>query len=345
MRVRILLLAALLLPGALQAALVEGRVVSGESPLAGVRVEAHSTLDYSGPPVAVSGPSAADGSYRMDLPEGLYAFFARDADRGLFAFCGQNPVAVGGESVWVGLQAIPFRAPERRSYDNEYAGAVEGVVLFEGAPLEGAYLSLYLDVAEDLKGQGYRLSPPTGPDGRFAFDDLPESGYFLVARKRQGGGRVGPVREGDHLAVFGGNPLAVRAGESIRVVLEAVAKVRPASGAETLGRVTGNGFRGMVTDAAGKPVAGMHVFAYTDRVIGHQRPAALSAPTGPDGRFEVHLPEPGTYFVGARRDYGDSPAPGEPFGLYDATADHGLAIPPGTILEGIRIVVEPINLQ
>jgi hypothetical protein len=102
--------------------------------------------------------------------------------------------------------------------------------------------------------------------------------------------------------------------------------------------------RGKVTDPADKPVPGVHVFAYTDRVIGHQRPAALSPPTGEDGIFTVYIKEPGTYYIGAREHYGDSPAPGELFGMYEETADHGLSIEEGQQVKDLHLVVEPVDL-
>lgn len=342
---RAFLLLAVLLPASLSAATLEGRVVLGETPLSGIRVEAHRSLDFSGEPLAVSAASGADGSFRMELAPGHYALFARDRERGLFAFCGRNPVAVGEQPVWAGLQAVPTALAAAAPYDDEFSAAVEGRVLLDGRPLEGAYVYLYLDAADDLKGQGYRLSLPTGADGSFAFDGLPESRYYLVARKRADGGRVGPVLAGDHLAVYPGNPLQALAGQVARVELSAVQKAKDAAASETFIRDSGTVVRGVVTDASGRPAAGLHVFAYTDRVIGHQRPAALSPPTGADGAFAVHLKQAGTYFLGARQLYGDSPAPGELFGMYDDTADHGLEVAAGQALEGIKIVVEPIDLN
>jgi hypothetical protein len=188
------------------------------------------------------------------------------------------------------------------------------------------------------------MSAPTDADGYFAFDSLPESGYFLAARKRLDGQRVGPVREGDLYGIYPGNPLTARSGELARVTVHLAAKIKDAVEAETFGRGGGPELRGLVTDAQGRGVAGVHVFAYTDRVIGHQRPAALSTPTGPDGAFVVRLPAPGTYSVGARELYGDSPAPGELFGMYDDSADHGLTVKDGEKPGAITIVVEPIRL-
>lgn len=335
----------LMLANAAPAAWIEGRVVNDGEPHAGVVVGAWTTLDFNVPAVALAAPTADDGSFRLELPQGDYALFGWSADRSLFAFCGRNPVPLAGENVWAGLQVVAVDAPVTAAYDDPYSAAVEGRVLHQGQPLAGAYVSLYLDVADDLKGQGYRLSQPTGADGYFRFDGLPESSYFLVARARRSGERVGPVQEGDLFGVFSGNPLTAIAGSVQQVVLHAVAKQKDAAGSETFGRATGPVLRGTIVDHAGKGVAGIHVFAYVDRVIGHQRPAAISTPTGADGQFTVNLPAAGTYYVGAREAYGDSPAPGELFGMYEGSADHGMLLAEGETREGVRILVEPVSLD
>ncbi|PLY01685.1 MAG: hypothetical protein C0624_09915 [Desulfuromonas sp.] len=333
-----------LLPAAVHAGLVEGRLVFNGEPLAGVAVTAYRGYDLTAKPFAVSTPSDAEGRYRLELPEGVYALAARDLQRGLFAFCGFNPVQVGNEPLWAGLQAVAVHPETRRVYASDYAGSLSGVVRCQGKPLADAYVYLYLDANDDLKGQGYRISTPTGADGRFWFDELPESSYYLTARKRQQGERVGPVRAGDMLGVYAGNPVMVAAAEQTEVVIETVAKLGDDSRHETLGRQTDTLLSGRVVDAAGKPLAGLHVFAYTDRVIGHQRPAALSTPTGSDGRFELFFPAGGLYYVGARQGYGDSPAPGELFGMFEGQADHGLHIDKGEHREGVEIVATEIEL-
>lgn len=338
-----LLIVCLVMPSLLFAAVIEGRVVIGDQSLAGVLVTAHANLDFTSEPIAAAAASDSDGLYRMTLPPGTYALFGWTADRGRFAFCGRNPVNLT-DSAWVGLQSVPVATIATATYDDEYSAAIEGQVLHDGAPLEGAYVYLYLDVAEDLKGQGYRLSMPTGPDGYFRFDGLPESNYFLVARSRQNGQRVGPVVAGDFFGVYPGNPLTAMAGQVQQVKLHAVEKLKEAGDSETFGRATGPVLKGTVVDASGKGVAGVHVFAYVDRVIGHQRPAAISIPTSDDGSFVVNLPEPGTYYVGAREAYGDSPAPGELFGMYEESADHGLTLEMDQRLDDVRIVVEPVAI-
>jgi len=340
-----LLLFLFLCPTLATAGLLEGRVVHEGEPVAGLRVGIWSGLDFSGEPQRLTLVTAADGSFSLDLPAGDYALFIRDDQRQLFAFCGRNPVNVPAKGkVWAGLQVVRVAPQQSGAYDDDYSAGIEGVVLENGRPLAGALVSLYLDTAEGLKGQGYRISSPTAADGFFIFDDLPESSYFLVARKRAGGGRVGPVQAGDRYGVYPGNPVLARAGRLLTLQLPVVTKLKSAVEAETPILNARAVVRGLVQDPAGKPLPGLHVFAYTDRVIGHKRPAALSPPTGDDGLFELQLPAAGTYYIGARQHYGDSPAPGELFGMYDKTADHGLKVEAGAMVEQIRIEAEPIDL-
>lgn len=331
----------LLLSCSASAALIEGRVIDGDEPIAGMRVAAYASLDPSTAPLAISAPTGADGSYRLAVEAEHVALYASDPS-GRFAFCGRNPVALdAGAPVWAGLQLVAHTPPNATIYDDEYSAGLDGQVLFAGQPLADAVVYLYLDVGDDLKGQGYRRSLPTGADGYFAFDNLPESDYFLVARKRQSGAVLGPVREGDLLGVYPANPLHLQAGQKTELSFSLVPKL-PGSGSETPNRTSDILLRGEIVDEQGQPLAGLHLFAYRDRVIGHDRPAALSAVTGADGRFEVHFAEPGTYYVGARQFYGDSPAPGELFGMYEKTADHSLMVTAG--MEEIRIEVAPIDL-
>lgn len=344
---RCLLLIALALLALLQpaiAATVEGRVVQGDTPVTGVRVAAYADLDFTARPLAVAEPTDAEGLYRLELPAGGYAFYVVAPERKLFAFCGRNPVAVGAQPEWVGLQAVATTAAKTRAYDDAYSAAIEGRVTVAGQPVADAYVYLYVDAADALKGQGYRISPPTGEDGSFYFDGLPDVGYFLVARKRADGGRVGPVRAGDWLGIYPGNPLKTRAGEALEIELPLVQKLKSEASSETFAIPGGPQLTGRIVDTQGQPVAGVHAFAYRDRVIGHQRPETLSSPTAADGRFELNFAAGGTYFIGARQLYGDSPAPGELFGMYGGRADHGLEIIDGDNAE-VQIVVEPIDLQ
>lgn len=341
-----LLLCALFLgatPGV--AATIEGRTVRGEAAQAGMIVTAHRTVD-PGAPVLAQTVSDSDGLYRLDLPEGRYALFARQREAGLFAFFGRNPVEIRADRpLWAGLQAVPVIPPRSEPYDDPYTAALGGTLLLDGQPLAGAIVTLYLDTADDLKGQGYRMSLPTGVDGSFFFDGLPTAEYHLIARRHADGSRVGPVRDGDELALYPGNPLHLAAGKTTHVVLTAVRKIRETQGDAPFSRDQGLLLTGTIVDQKGTPQAGLHLFAYRDKVIGHKRPEAISPPTGSDGAFRIAFPTAGIYYIGAREKYGDSPAPGELFGMYETSADHGLEISNQKPNTPVRIVVEPVDLQ
>ncbi len=327
------------------AATIEGRVVRGEDPMPGMQVRAYSDLNPARAPLGEAVLTDQQGLFTLDLAPGFVALYATSADGRYFAFCGRNPLQARPEQkLWAGLQAVAVTPPVFSNYDDEYTAGLEGVVTFNNKPVPGAYVSLYLDVAEDLKGQGYRISAPTDDEGYFAFDGLPESSYFLVARKRHNGSRVGPLAEGDMLGVYAGNPLNLKAGKMTKVALPLVVRQpsqQQVTGPDRPGTIQ---LQGRVLDEEGRPLAGLYVFAYRNPVIGHQRPAAQSAQTAADGHFVISFQKAGVYYLGAREIYGDSPAPGELFGLYEGRADHGLQIRVGDNAD-IEIRVAPISLD
>lgn len=221
-------------------------------------------------------------------------------------------------------------------------GTLAGRVTWQGEAVEGVLVRLYLDAASDFRGMGYAAAPPTGADGRFSFDYLPESGYFLLARKRAGGGRAGPLGEGDLFGYYGGNPVAVTGGKSLDVEFEVVAKGREAPGADSRPRRSGTAITGRITDASGMAVPEAYAFAYAEEVMAHKKPAFISAPAGEDGRYVIYLSRGGTWYVGARSAYGDSPSKGEWYGRYDGSANHSVKVEDGRSLEGVDVVVERI---
>ncbi|WP_156826968.1 MSCRAMM family protein [Geopsychrobacter electrodiphilus] len=330
--------------GSVMATQVEGRVVLNEKPLASMQVQAYSDLDPSGKPLGSIATTDTEGLFSLDLPPGFVALYARSKDGRYFAFCGRNPLQVGSLRVWAGLQAVEVTDPVFSVYDDQYTASLEGVVTFEGKPISDAFVSLYLDVADDLKGQGYRHSAGTGADGFFAFDGLPESNYFLVVRKRQNLEPVGPLVDGDFMGVYAGNPISLKSGRTAVVTLPMVERKSGSRKGALPDRPGPIKLAGRIVDISGKPLANLHFFAYRDPVIGHQRPDVLSAQTGADGQFEVSFREPGIYYVGAREAYGDSPAPGELFGLYSGRADHGLQIVVGNN-DPVVIQATPIRLD
>lgn len=322
---------------------LSGRVTFRGAPVPGAVVALHGRYDRSGAKPVLSTPAAEDGGFRTVVPPGSYYVVAEGALDGspVFAFSGQNPVRLESGSRWLGMKAVPAETPESLPGKPGDGAAVSGEVVFRGAPVENAYVYVYSSPDSLFKGMGMAMSPPTGPDGAFEVGDLPESNYYLVARRRGGGGMTGPLEKGDLYGFYPGNPVYLKDATTTRLRMELVEKEKElaysevTSGTETV-------LRGKVVDRTGRPQAGVYAFVYDDRVFGHQRPSGHSGRTGPDGSFAIYLDRPGTYYLGARERFGDSPKPGERFGFYDGTPDHAVAAPAGGTVDALTVVVEPI---
>ena len=171
---------------------------------------------------------------------------------------------------------------------------------------------------------------------------VPEGRYFLIARKRGSGKGVGPMMKGDLISWYRFNPIRVEDGKELEIVLPMVVKRldRDIHGTRMAGARPG--FEGVITDREGRPVQGLHVFAYLEPEMGHHKPAALSSITDEQGKYQLFLPKAGKYYVGARHGYGDNPTPGEMFGHYEGTPDHSLTIESTRFLEEIGITVNRV---
>ncbi|PLX43246.1 MAG: hypothetical protein C0609_08535 [Deltaproteobacteria bacterium] len=321
--------------------IIKGRVMSGEKPVAGAAVAAKATDGETF--TAISG---ADGIYSFPpLPSGEFEVSASSAGGEQFVTVwGATHLFLppGGEE-WVWLKLAPREGVIYTPYEPSTPGfgAISGIALFEGEPISGATANIYLDERESLKGPGFRHSFPTGADGRFYIDDIPDGEYFLAVRKREGRS-IGPIAAGDLFGVASANPITVKpeSDSSITVHLAEKEKTR-APHALDLSR-SGTAIRGRVVDAGGAPLAGLYVFAYRSRIIGHQMPDFITEPTGADGEFVLPLGEGGLFYLGARQKLGYSPTPGELFGLYDGAADHGIKVQKGEVLEGVKIIAEEV---
>jgi hypothetical protein len=287
--------------------------------------------------------TARDGGFRAEAPPGSYFAVAEGkfGETPVFAFSGQNPVRIDSGGRWLGMKAVPAEAPATRAGKPGEGAAVAGKVVSGGVPVENAFVYVYSGADSAFKGMGIAMSPPTGPDGRFEIEHLPESTYFLVARRRGSGGMTGPLEKGDLYGFHPANPVYLKDGAATVVRMDLVEKEKTLSYTEvTAGTETV--LRGRVVDRGGRPQAGIYAFVYVDRVFGHQRPFGHSGRTGADGMFAIYLDRPGTYYLGARENFGNSPKPGERFGFHDGTPDHAVTAVQGKSVEGLTIVVEPI---
>lgn len=233
------------------------------------------------------------------------------------------------------LGACAAHAP-REGTPEPLQGA-RGVVTHRDRPAPGAVVYAYRRESSSFLGPADFASPPAGRDGSYAID-LVEGDYWLVARRRVSGADSGPLVPGDLQAVHPGNPVTVRPGELARADFE-LAEMRDLmlSRAGPRGR-TGTGIRGRILDAAGRPVSWVFAMAYATADM-RRVPDHTSALTAEDGRYEIHLPRGGRYWVGARRHIRERPAPGEPYGLWEGTADHSVEVPAGGYVDGIDIVL------
>jgi hypothetical protein len=198
------------------------------------------------------------------------------------------------------------RMGEVRDPVESKGGGIEGRVLFEDEPLGRAYVHVYRDVGTNFRGMGL-AALPTGEDGRFRLK-LPPGRYYLLARKRQGGGMYGPPGKDDYIAYYPGNPVEVRQGFFDGITIEATTRVDLL---EEIWFTEGKGagwFEGVVSEASGKPVAGLYVLFHR----GEERagtPAFVAGPTDGGGRFRVRAAE-GTFYLTARSGLGGPVEPG-----------------------------------
>ena len=111
---------------------------------------------------------------------------------------------------------------------------------------------------------------------------------------------------------------------------------------DSLFRDTGTKITGTIKDMEGKVVPGVYVFGYVDKVMAHKRPEFISKAVDEKGHYALNLSQGGTYYIGVRSSYGDTPALGEWYGRWEGAGDHSVVLETGETLEGIDMTVEQI---
>jgi hypothetical protein len=218
---------------------------------------------------------------------------------------------------------------------------VQGTLTHAGRPLAGGIVYAYRRQSANFLGPADFASAPTGRDGSYVLD-LVEGSYWLVARRRASGSDAGPLLPGDLQRVHPGNPTTVGPGGFTVVDLD-LEEMRDLMLSRTGPRgPTDTGIRGRITDAAGAPVAWVFAFAYAGEDM-RRMPDFTSALTGEDGSYVIHLPAGGRYRVGARAHIREKPAPGELFGFYEGSPDHGVDVATGAFVDGVDIVLRPFG--
>lgn len=311
---------------------LEGTLLFAERPLAGAQVEVYlrQEKDRSTQPfTAVT--TDQQGRYRLELPAGSYYLIGKKKEetedgrvRMLMGECPTNPLQLTTGT----LKVAPFSIKEM-GRDGALAPApetgVRGRITEDGKAVAGAFVYVYTETEAGLMGPSYGAAVRTDADGTFTVG-LPAGRFFLAARWRADGSRVGELAIGDLNGSYPGNPVEISLGQTIDLQPFPLTRVEPETRQQRLARgkfdATDTGFTGRVLDAEGKPKAGIYVFAYLDsRMTG--KPTYISAPSGADGRYLLHLGGAGTYFLGARSAFGGPLEPGEWIGTYDGDPRHG----------------------
>jgi hypothetical protein len=335
---------------------LKGKVSFRDKPLAGVVLQLWSDWrsGFRGAPAATA-PTAADGSFAITAPEGRYFVLLRSAGSALdavpaagehYAFYGGNPVALtAGEALSIGINASTVLSPEQASIPG--GTGIRGRVFVDGTPLDRARVTVYQDGETIFRGMGY-ASTLTTADGSFSFSIEPGS-YWVVARKRTGDDKMGPLGAGDLFAFAPGNPVAVKDGAFSALALNAAAKqvkkVKDGGQEVTLdGTVKAGGtiVSGVVRDAAGKPIKGLYVGAYRDSMMIY-KPDFISNLTGEDGAYTLTLAGGGEFFIIARNTLGGPAEKGDLLGRYAGNESHSVVVKPGEKLVGIDIVAEKVE--
>ncbi|HWR98932.1 MAG TPA: hypothetical protein VN317_10965 [Candidatus Methanoperedens sp.] len=322
-----------------------GPGVEGVAALRGDFVSGVVVLAFASPgpgpkdkPLARSAGTDDSGRYRLALAPGSYYLVAvrtagsawpfPGAKGDLFCYYLGNPIVVEpGKMTRVGFNMVRVGDPPAAA-GGEGAG-IAGQVLFEDKPLGRAYVHVYRDVSTNFRGMGL-ASVPTGDDGRFRVK-LPPGDYYVLARKRQGGGMYGPPGKDDFIGYLPGNPVAVRAGAFTPLALETTTRVDLLEEIWFTEGSSAGWFEGSVAEAGGKPGAGLYVLFYADAAM-TGAPAFVAGPTDEQGRFKVRAAA-GTFHLLARSHLGGPLEAGE---WYGRAVLAGGAAPAG----GIRISVE-----
>jgi parallel beta-helix repeat protein len=226
---------------------IGGKVIFGGQPVAGVRVHAYRDAEggFRGEGYAYSSPTAADGSFSLNISEGTYYLLAKNpsppfpfSEPGSGAFFGYfegNPVAIGSRGKGTrNLQVVRRAAPVVTTGEDPALVVVEGVVLGPAGPVAGASITVHKDAAQQFRGPGL-FGPPgaaagsTDAKGAFSLR-LPPGTYYFVASKPAGGDLAAPPRPGDLFGYFDGNPLSPEPGTKTLITIQMVEGVDPAAG-------------------------------------------------------------------------------------------------------------------
>lgn len=356
---------------------VEGVVLSRKGPVVDSKVTAYP--DYASLRNQVNGvlstPGEKPGQYRLELPEGKHYLVATGIGEDgalLFGYHGLNPIFIADQYQWVPILV----QPENTSRCEEGFQGVGGQVLYKGQPVANSSISVYALTDEPFRGMGV-LTNTAYEDGTFWFD-LDPGEYVVIARKREGGGAIGPIRKGDLLCYYSNNPIQVFPGQACEIDLSChprddidaffaqdaddprgkketkrrSASLKEADETDSTRQLTDEGKKpavisGRVTDLSGLPLSDLYISAYPAGEVELFQMYVLRlrtehmTRTDKNGFFRLEVVN-GTYYLVARDKVGDAPLAGEYYGIYEGNPNHSITLKPGEIKTGVHIIAETI---
>lgn len=306
-------------------------------PVAGTKVVAYpiEVSGFSAPAPYESAPVGNDGVFSIKTPPGEYYFVA--VGQQTYTFYGRNPVLVTDQGAVEVKITLADSKPIPPKVKPIVTTGVYGVVTHAGKPLADAVITVYGDLGSSFKGMGLGMSEPTKADGLFQFE-LPPGSYYLVARKRTGGGVMGPLQEGDFFGYFPGNPVLVKNGAVMQASIPAI-EVPDKVKRHAQNMFGETRIKGKVVDSQGKPVAGFRVLLYDNPTMTN-RPLFVSQPSAADGSYVISFPDGGSYWLAARKHLGGQPAPGDPTGRYLGSENGSVRVKTGEALDGVVLTLD-----
>lgn len=333
---------------------IQGKISYQEKGVAGATVSLYAVAGekISGPADFEIAKSGEDGSFTIVAKPGSYFLVARKfkdpAHPGagdLFSYYGGNPVVIEeGKTITIGVNGAPI-LPVEKEWKTGGTG-IRGRIFADGKPLGRTRVTLYQDAATIFRGIGY-ASAVTNDKGDFSFN-LEPGEYYVIARKRIGEDKMGPLVVGDFFGFAHANPVQVQADRFTMININASTKqVKVKQGGQDItlgGTVTAGGttISGVLRDKNGKPVANVYAAAYRDAMM-TMKPDFISSPTGADGVYTISVAEGGDYYIGARNTIGGPAEKGDLLGRYAGNEDHVVHIATDEKLSGIDVVVEPVE--
>jgi hypothetical protein len=220
---------------------------------------------------------------------------------------------------------------------------VFGRVTLGGAPAADVGVYAYSMTSSGFKGNDFQATVRTSAKGEFALE-LPPGRYYLLARLRADNSvDLGPLHKGDLLGYDPGNPVVVEEGHYAATAI-AVSRLKMLKTLVESSTIRPGTIEGRIVDHDGHPVSGAYAALYVNSRMA-DRPAFMSEPTGVDGRFQLSVPVPESYFLGARSGYGGAPVAGGWFGVWGGSADHSILIKTDEVRAGVEIVVDRVRQE